>query len=271
MSLSLTLSSTSKEIIGGPENITNSARFTIRTDKFGLYGHKKWEVSCESIDWVNAEYNIDAKYNNNTIFYKIATDAVTVYQVTIPNGRYAISNLSAAFKKEMIAAGHFAVIDGVNVADWHLQGNGSTLRFIFVINKVGTQILFSEDVPFYGVLATQSPIIVTTEGAVTTDLNNGTTGYFLIINSLVRNTFINNNEISWVSHFQPLGKPGSTYKYVRNPRQWFNVNISNRIEIFRVRVVNQQGVQVEMPGGNSNPLTIELKFRPAKLSLKHIV
>lgn len=269
MSLYLHIASNS-DGVEDVENVSNSASFTFKPQKFGLHKYKQWKVCVEWISWTNAVYNVAAKYNNNEVEYKVPGD-VTVHTATIPDGRYSATSLIAAFKKAVIdnnnppGSIHYQTINQIDVPAWEWAVNPNTLRFSIVINSwadPGTEVYIpATGFKFFGFPDDSlSPITSTTTAPDTADVNNGVTDYILTIEGLVKGTYIGDSEKGFLYNWIPSGKPGARYGKLPDHLQWRDVNMLGWLSSLRIEVVDQTGQLVEMPDGNSNPLSFLLHF-----------
>jgi hypothetical protein len=245
--------------------VTNSAYYTVGLNRFVLpkgFGNG-WQVCVEFLTGWNAIHNVTVAIGNTKLFYKIPGDAITVYEVEAAEGIYSFQELWEVFQLQIIAAGHFTVVDGKDVPFFEMLPNFNTQKILVKINAVGTQVIFNSDIPFYGILASQSPFLVTAYAANLADATNGLKTVMVNVPGLVDNAFVNGEGVSYMHGFTPNFPPGSSFEVTPLHRKWFRVSPRSVLSELTVQLVSQTGKQIVMAGGNANPFHLQLHFQPS--------
>lgn len=242
-----------------------------------LYG-RQYEVALQRASLWNSIYNVDASaYQNATFSYTHTniTGGVPV-PVTIPDGIYTVSQLSAFIHQTLEDNGH-APLDGFGNPQY-----GITLYPNFSTFKVEIQLPVIAAAPFSSIpfsftftskfqelLGFKPPtynngdtIAVSTYGNTTADITNGVNQWFIECDLIAGSGNFKNNQLSNILYsFTIKTPPSSTFDLEPVNRYFVPLARSDYIDKVRMTIRDQLGRIQDFQG---EPISYTLHFRPSQ-------
>jgi hypothetical protein len=266
----LELTSESVKTLGS----NGAALFTVKS---GIVLPKNTRVSLNYISLWNAIHNVTALLGTNTLFYykDLVDFGIGIgarKTITVQEGIYTFDELREAFTKKVIANGDFFLDGIIEVPFFEIVTNFNTQKVEVKINSDGAHVIFDNTSTFYGIDVTVAPFGIYTNGVNPVphqipatnlaDATNGLKTIMLRIPGLVKNSFLNDDQQSFLYRFEPNVPPGSSFFFRPVNLEWLEVGFEGPIKSLIVQLTDQNGTQLVMAGGKANPVHVTLQFQP---------